>query len=121
MAGALHANEAGGCRELPAAAGHLTFGSAAALGDFLHDVTVSVPGRKIHLAVDTVRIFTQDLLDHAHRLDELAPVYCPEKPEAADAVADGSLIGGLLPVLRLHRLFNRQTGLRETLLDLGER
>ncbi len=102
-------------------AGHLAFGSPAALGDLLHYVTVAIPGGKIHLAVDSARILTQYLLDNAHRLDELAPVHRPQKSEAADAVADGNLIGGLLLVLRLHQLLNRQAGLGEPLLNPGER
>ena len=84
-------------------------------------MTVAVTGGKIHLAVDAAGILTQGLLDNAHRLDELAPVHRPQETEAADAVAHGDLIGGLLLVLRLHQLLDRQAGLGEPLLDPGER
>ena len=108
-------------RQLDRFARHLAFGQPAALRYLLHDVTVAVTGGKIHLAVDAAGILTQGLLDNAHRLDELAPVHRPQKAEAADAVADGDLVGGLLLVLRLHQLLDRQAGLGEPLLNPGER
>src|SRR4030042_7097881 len=89
---------------------HLAFGEPAALRDLLHGVTVAITGGKIHLAVASARILTQHLLDNAHPLDELAPVHRSQKSEAADAVADGDLFGGLLLTLRPYQPLARPGG-----------
>jgi hypothetical protein len=60
-------------------------------------------------------------LDDAHGLDKLAPVHRAEHPQAADAVADRDLIGGLLLVLGLHQVLDRQARFGESLLDPGQR
>ena len=107
--------------QLDRGARHFAFREPAAPRHPLHNVTVVVTGGKIHLAVDFTGILTQCLLDHAHRLDELAPVHRAQKPKTADAVADGDLVDGLLLGFRLHQLFNRLPRLGEPLLDPGER
>ena len=100
---------------------YLAFGVRAALGDLLHDMAVAVTGSKIHLAIDAVRVRAQVLLDRAQRLDEGSPVHRPQETEAADTVAHGDLIGGLLLVLRLHQLLDRPPTFGKSLLDPGER
>ena len=85
------------------------------------DVAVAVARGEIHRARRRRRILAQRLLDDAHRLDELAPVHRAEEAQAADAVADRDLVGGLLLGLRLHQLLDRQARLGEPLLDPGER
>ena len=87
---------------------YLALGQRAALGYVFHHVTVVVARDKIHFAVYAAGILAQRLFDHAHRLDELAPVHGSEKSETADSIADGNLVGGLLLVLRLHQLLNGQ-------------
>src|SRR3546814_14126904 len=61
-----------------------------------HHVAVAVAGGEIHRRVDAGRIFAQALLDQAAVLDEIAPVDRRQRAQAADAVADRDLIGGLL-------------------------
>ncbi len=90
---------------------NFALGERAGLGYVFDHVTVAVACRKIHFAVYSAGIFAQRLLDHAHGLDELAPVHGTEKSEAADGIADRHLVGGLLLVLRLHQLLNCQAGL----------
>jgi hypothetical protein len=100
---------------------HPAFGVAAALGNLLDDMAVAVTGGKIHFALDASRILTQDLLDHTQRLDENTPIHRPQGTEAADSVAHGDLIGGLLLVLRLYQLLARPPGFGKSLFDPGER
>ena len=100
---------------------HLAFGQQAFFRYLLHNMTVSIAGGKIHLAVDAILILTQDVLDNAHPLDELSPVHRSQKSEAAYAVAYGNLIGGQLLALRLHQPLDRQAGLGKPLLNPGER
>ena len=84
-------------------------------------MAVAVAGGKIHPAIDAFRIFPQGLLDDAQGLDDLGPVRRAQIPQAADAVADGDLNGGLLLVLRLHQLRYSQARFGEALLDPGQR
>ena len=48
-------------------------------------------------------------------------VHCAKEAEAAYTVAHRNLVGGLLLVLRLHQLFDRQAGLGQLLLNPGKR
>src|SRR3546814_6560039 len=82
----------------------------AAAREALDQVPVAVAGGEVHPPVGGGRIVAQRLVDHAHGLDELAPVGHRQQAQAADAVADRDLVGGLLPVLELHHL-------RDVLLD----
>ena len=100
---------------------HLAFGQRAALRHALRCMAVAIAGNEIHPAIDATRILAQRLLDDAHGLDELAPVRRAQDPQAADAVADGNLIGGLLLVLRLDQLLDRQARFGQSLLDPGQR
>ncbi len=100
---------------------HFLFGHPAVLRDLLHDMAVAIAGGELHPPVHPARIVAQDPLDHAHGLDELAPVHRTQGAQTADAVADGDLIGGLLLVLDLDQLLDRQAGLGELLLDPGQR
>ena len=100
---------------------HIGFVQSALLRDLLDDMAVSVAGGEIHPPVGSPRVLAQRLVDGAHRLDECAPVHRSQEPEAADAVADGNLVGRLLLVLRPHQLLDRQAGLGKPLFDPGER
>ena len=71
-------------------------------------MAVMVAGGEIHLAVGVAGVAAQRLLDPAHGLDEFAPVHGAEETQAADAVADGDLVGRLLPDLGLDLLFDGQ-------------
>ncbi len=108
-------------RQVKRVARHLRFGNRAVFRDLLHDVPVAVSGGKIHPAVHPARIVAQGVLDHAHRFHELAPAHRPQEAETADAVADGYLVGGLLLVFHLNRLFDGQARFGELLLDPGQR
>jgi hypothetical protein len=57
-----------------------------------------VAGGEIHPAIHAAGVAPQGLLDEAQVLDEIPPVQGAEHPQAADAVADGYLVGGLLLV-----------------------
>src|SRR3546814_7346821 len=86
------------------------------ISDWSSDVCSSdlaVAGGEVHPPVGGARIVAQRLLHHAHGLDELAPVGHRQQAQAADAVADRDLVGGLLPVLELHHL-------RDVLLLVGQ-
>ncbi len=107
-------------RQFHRRAGHLALGQATLLRYPLRCMTVAIAGGKIHPAIDAVRIFKQRLLDDAHGLDEIAPVQRAENPQAADTVADGDLLRGLLLVLPLHHLLNGETGFGEPLLEPGQ-
>ena len=108
-------------RQLDGLARDVAFRAPAALGHMLHRVAIAIAGGKIHRAVGCRRILAQGLFDHAHRLNKRAPVHSRQKSETADAVADGDLVDGLLLILRLHGLLNRQSGFGEPLFDPGER
>src|SRR5512145_2698221 len=84
-------------------------------------MAVAIASGEIHPAIDAVRVLEQRLLDDAQGLDELAPINRAQNPEAADAVAEGDLVGGLLLVLRMDRLLDGQAQIRESLLDPGQR
>jgi hypothetical protein len=56
-----------------------------------------------------LRILTQQRLDDADVLDELAPVDRAQETQAADAVADGDLVRRLLLILRLDQLLDGTT------------
>ena len=80
----------------------------AALGQLLDDVAVIVARGEVHLAVGVGGVAAQGLLDRAHGLDEFLPVHGAEEAQAADAVADGDLVGRLLLDLGLDLLFDGQ-------------
>ena len=80
-----------------------------------------VPRGEVHQGVHAGRVLAQGPLHAALRLDERAPVGGPEKPQAADAVADRHLVGGLVLVLLLHQLLDGQAVFRQALFDPRER
>ena len=84
-------------------------------------MAIAITAGKIHLAIDTIGIRKQCLLDNAHRLDKPAPVHYAQKPETADTVANGDLIGSFLPVSRLHQLLNSHARFNELLLNPVQR
>jgi hypothetical protein len=99
---------------------HLALRERAASRDGLHGAAVMVPRGGVHPWVDAGGILAQGLLDRAHALHELAPVHRIEDAQAADAVADGNLVGRLLLVLRMHQLLDGQIGLEKSLLEPSE-
>ena len=108
-------------RELDRLARELGFGQRASLGHLLDRMAVAVASREVHSRVDIRRVFAQGLLDEAQGLDELAPVHRPEQAQAADAVADRDLRGGLVLRFGLHHLLDVLVRLGEALLDPGQR
>ena len=108
-------------RQRDRALGDFVLRERAAPGDLLDRVAIQVARGEIHRRVDARRILAQHLVDHADRLDELAPVGRSQKAEAADAVADRDLVGGLPLAFRLHELFDRLTFFGQALLEPGER
>ena len=56
---------------------HLVFGQPALPSDVFYNVAVSIAGGKIHLAVESSRIFAESLFDHARTFDELPPIGGP--------------------------------------------
>ena len=101
--------------------GHVLLAEAASSGDRLDGVAIAVPGREIHLPVEAAWVAAQGLLDEAHLLDEIPPVHDPQQAQAADAVADGDLIGGLLLVFGLHQVCHGLPHLGQALFDPAER
>src|SRR5438552_9824414 len=89
---------------------------ATLLGDALDRVTITVAGRKLHRAINVLRIAAQYSLDDADAFDEIAPVDRAQEAKTSDAIADRDLVRCLLLVLRLHQLFDRQMRFREPLL-----
>ena len=87
----------------------------------LHDMAIAVPRGKVHQGVHAGRVVSKDLFDTASGLDKRPPVSGPEEPQAADAVADRHLVGGLLLVLRLHQVLDRQIVLGQSLFDPRQR
>ena len=82
---------------------------------------VAIARREIHLRIGVARIVAKRVFDHAHRLDEFAPVHRRQVTQATDAVADRYLIGGLLLVLGLHQLFDGLARFAQPLLDPCQR
>src|ERR1039458_5909613 len=96
-------------RQLNRFARDLALGQAARFRYPLHHVAVTITGGKIHFGVDALGILAQFLLDATYPFDELAPVHRSQKAEAADAVRDRDLVGGLFLSLRLHQLLDRKS------------
>ena len=62
-------------RQLHRLARHLAFGKRAAAGGFLDHMPIAVAAGEVHALINAGRILAQLVLDHAHGLDELAPVH----------------------------------------------
>jgi 3',5'-cyclic AMP phosphodiesterase CpdA len=110
-----------GARQLDGLARHLALVHGALFCHRLGGVAIAVAGGKIHPAVNIGRIVAQRLIDDAQVLDEIAPFQRTQHPQAADAVADGHLVGSLLLVLRLHQLGDGQARFRQALFDPAQR
>ncbi|MNF91607.1 hypothetical protein D3C84_742130 [compost metagenome] len=80
-----------------------------------------VARREVHGGIDRRRVLPQHLLDEAQALDELAPVGRRQQAQAADAVADGHLVGRLLLGIHLHHVLDGVPRLGQVLLDPGQR
>src|SRR5690606_23754338 len=89
--------------------------------ELLDRMPIAVARGEIHPRIDAGGILREGVLDQAHRLDERAPVECGKFAQAADAVADQHLVGGLATVLAAHLLLDRQARFGEVLLDPAER
>ena len=107
--------------ELDRAPGHLGLRERAPLRDFFDRMAIAVAAGKVHPRVGTGGIVAQGSLDNTHGFDELAPIQCAQEAQAADAVADRNLVGGLLLVPRLHHLLDGLSRLGQNLLDPGQR
>ena len=97
------------------------FNQRTVFRDLLHRAAVVVARGEFHPAVNSGGILAQDLLDRAQALHEIAPVGRPQDAQAADAVADGNLIGRLLLILTMDHLLDGQIGLGKALSDPSER
>ncbi len=100
--------------------GNPFLGDAAAAGDLLHHVAIGIAGAEVHLRVDGHGVFAEPLLDHAHVFDKGAPIHGGQEAQAADAVADGHLVGGLLLPLGGHQFFDTLPGCRCPLFQPGD-
>ena len=89
--------------------------------DLLGDVAVAIAGGEIHLPIGAAGILAQPAVDHAHGLDELAPVHHRQETQAADAAADRHLLGRLLLVSALHHLRDGLIAIGQPLLDPPQR
>ena len=108
-------------RQLQRGVGDFKFAELALARDLLGDVAIAIAGGEIHLPIGAIGIGAQRLLDDAHGFDKLAPIHHCQETQAADAVADGHLVGGLLLVLGLHHLFDRQIAVGQPLLQPVQR
>ena len=108
-------------RQLDRFARDVAFRELAFLRDLFNGVPVSIARGEIHRAVDAGRIFAQLEFDRAHGFDERAPVDRAEKTQAADAVADRDLAGGLALRFDLDQLLDGGAVLGQSLLDPRQR
>ena len=113
------ARVAAGLRQRDSLPRHIGFGEGTAFRHPFDRVPVAVAAGEVHRGVHG--ILAQRALDHAHRLDELAPVGRAQQAQAADAVAHRDLVGSLLLGFGLHQLLDGRTGFGKPLLDPGER
>ena len=97
--------------------GHVRFGVGPESGNGLDAVTVEVARAEVHLRIDAARVVAQGLLDTTQGFDKLAPVHRAQEAQAADAVAHGHLVGGLLLAFHVHELFDRLPRLGQALFD----
>ena len=100
---------------------HLCFCQTAFLGNALDRVSITVARRKVHRAINVLRILAENSFDHTDAFDEIAPIDRAQEPKTADTVADRDLVRCLLLVLGLNQLFDRPMRFREPLLDPCQR
>ena len=110
-----------GPREGQHAVGDLHLAGTAEPGHLFHDMPVSVAGTEIHVGVGSGRIPAQYLVHQAHGFHELAPVHVGQEAQAADAVADGHLVGRLLLAFGVHQFLDAVPAVGHPLLDPVER
>ncbi len=80
------------------------FGHAGLARGSFDDVPIHVARQEVHAQVHPRRIPAEDAFDRTDRFDERFPVQRIEQPQAADAVADGHLVGRLLALRSLYEL-----------------
>ena len=100
---------------------HFRLAVQATSREAFHHVSILVARGEVHRGIDACRIVAQHLLDNAHRFDELAPVHRRQGAQAANAVADGHLVGGLLLCLQLHQILDALPGFHQPVFDPVER
>ena len=95
----------------------LLFASASPPRDPLDAGAVAVAGGEVHPGIHVGRIITERLFHDAVAGDEVAPIVDREKPQAADAVADRHLIGGVRLAFGQHQLLDREALPSEAMLE----
>ena len=65
------------------------------LRELLDRMPVTIARGKVHLRVRADGVFAQDLLHHAHAIEEQRPVDRRQQPHAGDHVSHRELVGGL--------------------------
>ncbi|OQA80542.1 MAG: hypothetical protein BWY31_03991 [Lentisphaerae bacterium ADurb.Bin242] len=108
-------------RQLNGPARHLGFRVRTVLRNIFHNMTIMIPGDKIHFAVSIARVPVQNLFDKTHLSDKLAPIHVAQAAEAFNAVAHGDLVRRLLLHIRADQLLYRKTGPGQPLFNPGER
>ena len=73
-----------------------------------HGTAVAIARGEIHVWIDPGRVLRQRFLNHTVPGHEIPPVLDGEKAEAADAVSNRYLIGGLSLTIRQHHLFKQE-------------
>ncbi len=101
--------------------GHFLLGQPMVAGERFHHVAIAVTSGEIHCRIDAGGVLSQQLLHHAAMLDEFAPIDRRQRAQAADAVADRDLVGGLLLRLQLHQMLDALARFGQALLDPAQR
>ncbi|MDQ1133040.1 hypothetical protein QE386_001635 [Pseudoxanthomonas winnipegensis] len=101
--------------------GDLAFRPPGAPGHGLDHPPVLVAAGEVHGRIGAVRVLAQQVFDHAAALDEAAPVHAGDEAQAADAVADRGLRGGLANALALDHGLERAPALGHPLLHPVDR
>ncbi|MNM56944.1 hypothetical protein D3C81_681280 [compost metagenome] len=109
-----------GTGKLDCRACHLFFTEGAVPRQLFDDVPIVIAAGEVHGRIHRSWVLPEDLLDMAQVLDEQPPVNGREQPQAADAVADGHLVDGLLLRIELHMALDAQCRLAEQLFDPGQ-
>ena len=100
---------------------HRDLAECAMARQALDAVPVVVTAGEVHGGVNARRVAVQRLFDMAQLLDEQLPIDGRQQAQAADAVADGHLVDGLLLGIELHMAFDAARRLTEHLFHPQQR